>query len=122
MKSKIAYYFFFLFILFTGLNILPVFGQECGDVNCDGEVNVVDALLIAQYYSGLIDGLNCCNTGVTLSGYVTSGTDDKPVAGAELYMAGQGTTSNGNGYFSLHVDAPREYDYLEVRARGYAPY
>lgn len=26
-----------------------------GDTNCDGTINIVDALLIAQYYVGLIN-------------------------------------------------------------------
>jgi hypothetical protein len=30
-----------------------LYGQEKGDVNEDGVVNIIDALMIAQYYVGL---------------------------------------------------------------------
>ena len=33
--------------------ILPLLAQSQGDVNTDGAVDIVDALLIAQYYVGL---------------------------------------------------------------------
>jgi len=29
------------------------------DVNCDGDITIVDALIIAQYYVGLITGFTC---------------------------------------------------------------
>jgi uncharacterized repeat protein (TIGR01451 family) len=34
--------------------------QACGDVNCDGDVDAVDALFILQYVVGLRDGSNEC--------------------------------------------------------------
>ena len=54
-KSKISLCFIFILmgILFSAL---PSFGQSCGDVNNNGSVDIVDALLIAQYYVGLIPG------------------------------------------------------------------
>ena len=36
------------------------FGQNCSDINTDGSTNIVDALLIAQLYVGLISTLDCC--------------------------------------------------------------
>jgi hypothetical protein len=33
--------------------IFPVFGAECGDVDSSGDIGIVDALLIAQYYVNL---------------------------------------------------------------------
>ena len=38
----------------------PSPNTNCGDVNCDGQVNIIDALIIAQYFVGLIPNLNCC--------------------------------------------------------------
>ena len=38
------------------------YGQMCGDVNCDGSVDIIDALLVAQLYVGIIDELSCCTT------------------------------------------------------------
>ena len=52
IKSKVLYFSIFILmgILFSAL---PAFGQSCGDVNNNGSVDIVDALLIAQYYVGL---------------------------------------------------------------------
>jgi len=40
-----------LFLCF--ITTTSLFGQETGDVNEDGVVNIIDALMIAQYYVGL---------------------------------------------------------------------
>ena len=32
------------------------FNTDAADTNCDGSIDIVDALLIAQYYVGLISG------------------------------------------------------------------
>jgi hypothetical protein len=41
----------FLLMVFSS----PLFPQVTGDANSDGSVNIVDALLISQYYVGIID-------------------------------------------------------------------
>jgi hypothetical protein len=40
-------------ILLLCISSLPLFSQETGDVNGDGSINIVDALLVAQFYVGL---------------------------------------------------------------------
>ena len=50
-KSNVKLMFMVLVILVFGLG--RVFGATCGDVNTDGAADIVDALLIAQYYVGL---------------------------------------------------------------------
>ncbi|MBN2443184.1 MAG: hypothetical protein JXJ04_17620 [Spirochaetales bacterium] len=40
---------FCIILLFT-LSVLPVFSRDIGDVNGNGTVDIVDALLVAQYY------------------------------------------------------------------------
>ena len=51
--TRIILICFFLLVCFTASTSL--YGQETGDVNEDGVVNIVDALMIAQFYVGLID-------------------------------------------------------------------
>ena len=43
----------FLLFLFTLIISISLFGQILGDVNRDGSIIIVDALLVAQYYVGL---------------------------------------------------------------------
>ncbi|MBN2738942.1 MAG: glycoside hydrolase family 9 protein [Spirochaetales bacterium] len=47
MKTKITAGFILILAFFLNL---PLFSQDLGDVNHDQKVNIVDALLIAQYY------------------------------------------------------------------------
>ena len=56
----------------------------CGDVNDDGEVNILDALRIAQYYVDLIDELNCC----------TSTPNPTPNAGVQETFTADGVSFN----------------------------
>jgi len=44
---------FLVLLLLTATGVLPLLSQNLGDVNNDGSINIVDALLIAQYYVGL---------------------------------------------------------------------
>ena len=39
--------------------IPPGFNPAAADVNCDGSINIVDALMIAQYYVGLLTRFPC---------------------------------------------------------------
>lgn len=39
--------------MFTAIASLPLYSQSCGDVNNSGSVDIVDALLVAQYYVGM---------------------------------------------------------------------
>ena len=48
-KVKIVCIIFILLVLCVG----QVFSQQCGDVNSSGEIDIVDALIIAQAYVGL---------------------------------------------------------------------
>ncbi|MBN2444975.1 MAG: hypothetical protein JXJ04_26710 [Spirochaetales bacterium] len=48
-KVKIVCIIFILLLLWGG----EVFSQQCGDVNGSGEIDIVDALIIAQVYVGL---------------------------------------------------------------------
>ena len=41
----------FVMLLLFGISLIVA--AECGDVNSDGAVDIVDALLIAHYYVGL---------------------------------------------------------------------
>ncbi len=50
MKIKIVLALFFLAML---LSAFTLSAQGLGDVNADMSVNIVDALLVAQYYVGL---------------------------------------------------------------------
>ena len=47
--------------LLCTFSALVTFGQNCGDINGDSSTNIVDALLLAQCYVGLISTLNCCD-------------------------------------------------------------
>ena len=49
-KNKNILFFVIILFVFTG-GILAA--QQIGDVNNDGTLNIVDALLVAQYYVGL---------------------------------------------------------------------
>jgi hypothetical protein len=49
VKNNKIYLFIVLFIFLTRI----LGAQEWGDVNYDGSINIVDALLVAQYYVGL---------------------------------------------------------------------
>jgi len=49
LQVKLSCIIFFLLVFCLG----QAFSQECGDVNSSGSVDIVDALLIAQYYVGL---------------------------------------------------------------------
>jgi hypothetical protein len=52
LKESICILLFLLFLF-----IPPMLGaQEWGDVNTDGSINIVDALLVAQDYVGLNPG------------------------------------------------------------------
>jgi endoglucanase len=52
-KQKTGFLFIisFTILLFTGL--LPASAQTCGDVDSSGTVDIIDALVIAQYYVGM---------------------------------------------------------------------
>jgi cellulose 1,4-beta-cellobiosidase len=50
---------FFKILLASILLVSGVFTVSAQDVNCDNTVNIVDALVIAQYSVGLIDNLDC---------------------------------------------------------------
>ncbi|MBN2444232.1 MAG: DUF1593 domain-containing protein [Spirochaetales bacterium] len=50
MKKEIV----FVFLLLCGISLIAA--AECGDVNSDGTVDIVDALLISQYYVNLNPG------------------------------------------------------------------
>jgi len=45
--------FSLLILVFLGVTAFAAFGQLCGDVNGSGDVTIVDALMIAQYYVNL---------------------------------------------------------------------
>jgi hypothetical protein len=49
---------------------LAVENSELGDVNADGAVDIVDALLVAQYYVGLRDDINVDMADVNLDGAI----------------------------------------------------
>ena len=50
LMSKIEFMFFLLLVFcFT-----QVFAAPCGDINSSGSIDIVDALLIAQYYVGIV--------------------------------------------------------------------
>ena len=42
-----------IFVLLLLFCIIQLSAAECGDANSDGTVDIVDALVIAQYYVGL---------------------------------------------------------------------
>jgi hypothetical protein len=50
MKST----FIFALILFCSIPVLS-FGQLCGDVNGDGSAGILDALIIARCYTGMVE-------------------------------------------------------------------
>ncbi len=50
--KKTAFYFVCVIIL-TGISQVQLSAQQLGDVNSSGAIDIVDALLIAQYYVGL---------------------------------------------------------------------
>ena len=39
--------------------LFQISAAPCGDINSDGSIDIVDALLIAQYYVGLVSELSC---------------------------------------------------------------
>jgi hypothetical protein len=43
----------FLIVVIVSFFALPLYSQTLGDVDSDGSVSIVDALLVAQYYVGL---------------------------------------------------------------------
>ena len=43
----------FILVCFAGFALFQVQAQQTGDVNWDNQVNIVDALMVAQYYVGL---------------------------------------------------------------------
>lgn len=43
---------FMLLLLLLGIS--PILAAPCGDVNSDGQINIVDALMTAQYYVGIV--------------------------------------------------------------------
>jgi hypothetical protein len=43
---------------YVGLNPAGFIARNA-DVDCDGNITIVDALLIAQYYVGLVSSFNC---------------------------------------------------------------
>ena len=45
IKVKIL---FFLLLLW----VFPLYAEPCGDINSDGSINIVDALLVAKFYVG----------------------------------------------------------------------
>ncbi|MBN1697384.1 MAG: hypothetical protein JW881_07710 [Spirochaetales bacterium] len=63
VKAKPACMIFILLLFCIG----NVFAAECGDVNASGSIDIVDALLIAQYYVGL-DPTNFDSTVAEVSG------------------------------------------------------
>jgi serpin B len=65
--------FFTIFVsLFTCVITFPLFSQEFGDVNNDTDINIVDALLIAQYYVGLdLNNFNQEKADVDADGSIT---------------------------------------------------
>jgi hypothetical protein len=50
IKKKASW---FLIIIIGMIGIANTYSAECGDVNGDESINIVDALLIARYYIGL---------------------------------------------------------------------
>jgi lysophospholipase L1-like esterase len=52
VKTKTEFLVFVLFLFCSS----QIFGASCGDVNSSGSIDIVDALLIAQYYVGLNPG------------------------------------------------------------------
>jgi hypothetical protein len=52
MKKALFYCCCFVVILICTIPF-PLFSQETGDVNNDSAINIIDALLVAQYYVGL---------------------------------------------------------------------
>lgn len=59
---------------------------------------------------------------VTISGYIEDATSHEALIGASIYAPelGQGTMSNSQGFYSLHL--PRGTHELSARYLGYAPY
>ena len=55
MKSKTKFKQLLLLLLVFTFSAAIAFGQDCGDVNADGSTDIVDALLAAQCYVGLIN-------------------------------------------------------------------
>lgn len=51
-KEKV-YKLLFLLIMLAALTMVPVWAQTPGDANRDNSINIVDALMTAQYYVGL---------------------------------------------------------------------
>ena len=49
VKMKIGFMAFILILFCLGLS----FASPCGDVNSSGTIDIIDALLVAQYYVGL---------------------------------------------------------------------
>jgi len=63
-KTKVFFKIVLASLLVLG-GSFSVSAQSVGDVNCDGIVNIVDALVIAQYSVGLVDTLGCTSTTAT---------------------------------------------------------
>ncbi|MBN1697049.1 MAG: dockerin type I repeat-containing protein [Spirochaetales bacterium] len=57
--------------IIISLAVFSAFGQSAGDVNASGTIDIVDALLTAQYYVGLdVDNFNTSKADVNCSGSI----------------------------------------------------
>ena len=54
MRGKLL--FILLFCLFSIIGGQLVSAQSLGDVNGSGTIDILDALMVAQYYVGLVPG------------------------------------------------------------------
>jgi len=83
-----------LVLVFVGGTVLASYGASCGDVNGSGVVDIVDALMIAQYYVGLNPtGFNSSVADVNASG----GIDIVDALRIAQYYVGTVTTLTCSG-------------------------
>lgn len=67
--KKYVHLFLLIFIMLIFIN--NAFASQLGDVNDDSAVDIVDALMVAQYFVGLIPpGFNVLNADVNFDGYI----------------------------------------------------
>jgi hypothetical protein len=75
-KLKKRFYILFIMSIFLFIGFTAGFAQDLGDVNNSGEIDIIDALMIAQYYVGLDP-----------SGFVASAADANCSGGIDIVDA-----------------------------------
>lgn len=124
MYKKIKFFSLLFFFLISLLYSGAAQTAACGDVNCDGAVNIVDALTVARYSIGIIKELNCCpaEMPVIINGTVKMSGSGSPIGGATIKVGDGSTVSGQNGRFTLSLKRFTNKDTVSVTAPNYASY